>query len=196
MHDRILLTYGHSIENSLLCSNIITDISVINGGEFNASLRVVNEWRDRLTVISRELIVREVANELSGSGLSVFGDHYEFICGRGVNDGNLPQEKIEAHIENLDKIIPEESIKEARGIVDSINTQTYWYIKGHFLFSVAVKLIKFLIKKISGREKDINLPNEALNIILTQQFKFNIAAGSHPHKDYYDLEVAKIERFH
>lgn len=193
LHNRVLLTYGHSIENSLLCTQSLTDIFVINGGEYSFSSKLINEWCNNLIDIAKELVIREFANELSQSGVSVFGDHYEAICGKKLKECCLPKDKILDHINKIDKLLPQESILKAREIYEKIESQTYFYIKGHFLFSIAVKFIKTLFNQFNERDRDVNLSNDAVNMLLTQQFKFNVIDGKHPHKEHYKNEVLKIK---
>ncbi|TKU42275.1 DUF4435 domain-containing protein [Citrobacter sp. wls716] len=192
-HNRVLLTFGHSIENSLICPQILTDITTINGGEYSTSMDLVIDWQSKLINSVKELIIREFANEISQSGISVFGDHYEYICGKKSKDAYIPIEKINKHLEIIDAKIPNDAILQARRIYESMSSQSYWYIKGHFLFSIAVKFLKSLISKINDRDKDINLSNDAMNMLFSQQFKFNLITGNHPHKDYYDGEMNKLK---
>ncbi|HCR2021685.1 TPA: DUF4435 domain-containing protein, partial [Enterobacter asburiae] len=192
IHERVLLSYGHSIENSLLCRQALVDIAVINGGEMSQCISKIKAWSEELVDSVDELIIREIANEISRAGQSVFGDHYEIFFGKNLNNGLIQKEKIDMHIEELDKRLSLESIANAREIFSAIKENGYWFVRGHFLFSVASKYIKILVGRFNGKNKEPNISNDAMNMLLSQQFKFNIVSGNHPHKEHYDNQVNKL----
>lgn len=193
MHERVLLSYGHSIENSLLCRQALIDIAVINGGELSKCFSFIKGWSDDFVESVNELIIREIANEISMAGLSVFGDHYEIFFGKQLKNGQLQKEKIDSHISNLDSYLSAESINDARDIFNVIKENGYWFIRGHFLFSVASKYMKILVGGFNEKGREPNISNDAMNMLLSQQFKFNIVSGVHPHKNHYENQVNKLK---
>ncbi|MBM7015966.1 DUF4435 domain-containing protein [Enterobacter cloacae] len=192
-HERILVTYGHSIENSLVLRSSLINMAIVNGGEFQLCSQHIREWINIVIRDFSELIIREFANEISSAGVSVFGDNCDYIFGKKSKGENFSQEKITLHLSNLDEEIPDFALSAARELFNKIKGNAYWYIRGHFLFSVALKFIKGLIRIITEKEKEPNISNDSMIMMLSQTFRFDMISGQHPHREHYIEQIEKLK---
>ncbi|MBN3238337.1 DUF4435 domain-containing protein [Pectobacterium versatile] len=192
-HTRVIFTYGHSIENSLIYKNALTDIGVSYGGEMAQCNEYYSEWKKETTDILYELVLREFANEMSEKRISVLGDHCDRFLGKRKNTDRMPIEIVNDLISKIDENFSPDILLKAKEICTQLGDDIYWFIRGHFIFSLAIRFIKKLIKKIENKEPLI--PNDFLFSLLISQFRFNIITKKHPHKEHYDLQIGKISNY-
>ncbi|ASL84783.1 TPA: DUF4435 domain-containing protein [Serratia marcescens] len=190
-HNRILLSFGHSIENTLVHHNSLAEIGVCSGGNHEQCQHPAIEWHNYVEDKLEQLIIREFANEATGAGISIFGDHGDFIFGKSWSSRRFPDDKIRLKLSEADKILPPKSISAAEKVVNNEITHLSCFVRGHFLFSIALKFVKEMMSNILEKD-NYSLSNDALFTMLSINFMSAMTAGLHPHKEHYDHEVGKL----
>ncbi|WP_418343388.1 DUF4435 domain-containing protein [Raoultella ornithinolytica] len=155
-HERVLFTFGHSIENTLVYNEAIIDIGRSIGGEEEYCSLSVQSWHEYIINQLQPLVIREFANEAIGSGLSILGDHGDNLFGKTWHSDKFPTERILKKIEEIDEIISAQDIQAATNIVVEKCNDIYCYIRGHFLFSLALKFVKEMMITLLDK-KSVNM---------------------------------------
>ncbi|MFJ5390860.1 DUF4435 domain-containing protein [Pectobacterium sp. CHL-2024] len=190
-HHRVLFSFGHSIENTLIYDESLISIVSAIGGDRNVCSALVQEWVRYITNQLQPLVTREFANEEIGSGISILGEHGNNLFGSNWNSNNFPQNKIAEKIAEVDAIIPHDKIISANNLVTENLSNVCCFIRGHFLFSLALKFVKEIISELMGKNS-INISNDSLITMLSMNFRAAIADGTHPHHGHYMSELDKI----
>ncbi|WP_281082618.1 DUF4435 domain-containing protein [Klebsiella quasivariicola] len=190
-HERVLFTFGHSIENTLVYNDAIVSIGKSIGGEEEYCSLSVHHWHEYIINQLQPLVIREFANEAIGSGLNILGDHGDSLFGKTWNSDKFPAERILKKIEEIDKIISPHDIQVATSVVEERCNDIYCYIRGHFLFSLALKFVKEMMITLLNK-KSVNVSNDSLMTMLSMAFRGAIDSGMHPHKEHYMTELDKL----
>ncbi|MFV0845090.1 DUF4435 domain-containing protein [Klebsiella quasipneumoniae] len=160
-HKRVLITFGHSIENTLVYNDAIVNIGKSIGGDNEHCCISVQNWHDYIVNQLQPLVIREFANEATGSGLSIFGDHGDHLFGKKWQSDNFPTEMIYKKITEIDTVILPQALQEAQHIVEEQQNDIFHFIRGHFLFSLALKFVKEMMITLLDKES-INVSNDSL----------------------------------
>lgn len=190
-HHRVLLSYGHSIENTLIYDDSIISIVSSAGGDEEICIATVQEWVEYIVGELKPLVVREFANEEIGSGINILGDHGNNLFGSRWSSSNFPREKIADKIAEIDSVIPQSKITEASDIISDNLLNVCCFIRGHFLFSLALKFVKETLCRLMGKDS-INISNDSLITMLSMNFKSAMTDGRHPHHEHYMVELDKL----
>lgn len=191
-HDRVLLTYGHSIENTTLCPSTIDFIAWTNGASKNYYKEKYTEWLEGCVRVLKKAIAFEFANEKSGVGCSVLGE----TCDRfmsGKKSTLISEEKINELINQIESEIDSNDIEECLSLCDKLGDELKYFIRGHFVFSATSRFVKNMMKEINHVGKDISISNDSLQMMLNQAFYHIMNKRTHPQFSYYEKEIAKIK---
>ncbi|MFI3310223.1 DUF4435 domain-containing protein [Ewingella allii] len=190
-HERILFTFGHSIENTLIYNEAIVNIGKSIGGDEEDCSSSVENWHEYISNQLQPLVIREFANEAASAGISIFGDHGDSLFGKKWNSENFPTERISTKIAEIDAIIPAQDIEAASSLVLEKINDICCFIKGHFLFSLAMKFVKEMMISLLGKES-VNISNDSLAVMLSMTFRDTIYSGMHPHSEHYVTQLEKL----
>lgn len=190
-HDRVLLSFGHSIENTLVYNDAIVNIVKSVGGDEEQCLTSVQGWHSYVTNQLKPLVIREFANEAVNAGISILGDHGDNLFGKKWSSDRFPVEKIAEKIAEVDAIIPQEHIEVANNLVAEKLNDICCFIRGHFMFSLALKFVKEMLAGLLDKQS-VNISNDSLTTMLSMSFKSAIDAGEHPHHEHYMNELNKL----
>jgi len=141
LHVRIISTYGHSIENTMYCSNTLS--VAINNLSHNVTNRVdfISQWMTKFCNDAEELIIYDLAREMYGTAIEVFGNN----CSRFLTtprSSYLDKNKITAFISSIKKHFSRGEIKESKRQLTMCKMQYKYIISGHFLTNGVINLIK------------------------------------------------------
>jgi hypothetical protein len=156
-HPRIINTYGYSIENSLYCPNTISRFAAQLARTLDDYSVHVIKWYGEFSGQAELLLVYDVANHIYDRGVKVFGD----TCSRFLENSkspNLSPTKIEGYIDSIKEHFTEEEISNCSDIINKDSREPRWLIKGHFITSAIINLIKEIVR--SKRVKNISLSLE------------------------------------
>ena len=153
--EKILFTYGHSIENTMYKCNSINNIIIKYSKK--VELDLVDEIQEILNVFEanvNDLLVYDITSKRLGRGIKVFGDScHRFLKNR--NSTELCLTKINVFIESIKEKFTEEEIAETRKLIDENPKQIWFLIKGHFITLLVINIIKKYVRQ--HRQKEITL---------------------------------------
>ncbi len=188
-HDRILTTYGYSIENSILTSSIIREV-VHNVGKIPYSDFSENEcrdWFDLLYDTLEPLLIHDVYNKKNDLGELVLGNN----CARFLKTStshDLCENKIENFIDKLPFSVSQSDIDEIIDDFTKFGRILKDFIRGHFLFSAVLRYVNTTVNRI---RKTTMISKDFIYgaVMLAFRFKFD---DSHPHYEYYERSISSI----
>lgn len=158
-HDRIVYTYGYSIENTLYCPNNISLLVQNISRSFEDFKIALCDWYEEFCKKVYSLLPYDIANAKYQRGVCVLGDS----CGRFMKNTKatmLEEELINAHLEIIADNFSEQEVAECIKILGEYNRDLRWAIKGHFLTLAIVNIVKSLVRNVRG--KDVSISTEML----------------------------------
>lgn len=146
-HNRIIYTYGYSIENTLYCnSNINRIIQNIYRTDIDLSENI-SKWKEGFCKNSKELLIYDILNYYLPKSIAVFGDN----CCRFLvtqNSANLSRPKIDAFINTIKNFWTVDEIEKVNNLLEN---EDIWYcIKGHFITNAVINFVKYEASKYCG----------------------------------------------
>lgn len=154
-HERIINTYGYSIENSMYFypSSIEITISKYCRKKIDFSTEF-NTWLSEFSNNLFDLIIYDIANNKFKRGVSIFGDNcFRFL--KGQNSHTVCSNKINAFIDSIKANFTDDEINEVKNLVNQSEKDLWFLIKGHFITHALINLIKNSIKKAVGSSKSM-----------------------------------------
>jgi len=188
--DNVMTTYGHSIENTLICPIVLQKILKAHGriilsvAEKESCLDWFNEFKSSFN----ELVKYDALNEIQLKGLNVlFGNCSAFMRSRL---SPIPCEnKIIEHINNKNlREHFDDYLSEIADKVETVEQNVSDFIRGHLLFSGALRYINHII---SSKGSNKNTSNDVLfsGAVLALENTFN---EHHPHYAHYQNEINRL----
>ena len=139
--------------------------------------------RDRLrhlADVTKKLVIYDIVNQVSHGGESVSSNN----CSRFLRAKSSPElcvDKIKNHLESLDLNVSTRKSNKISRTINQFGRTEYDVIRGHFLFSAALKYVTTYVAK---RGKKIAVSNEALFGALIIAFE-TVFSVEHEQYDYY-----------
>ncbi|MCP3683097.1 MAG: DUF4435 domain-containing protein [bacterium] len=189
-HHNVLRSYGHSIENSMICQKTIKKVirSIGRVPMRNIDDSNIANWFEKLADSTKDLVIHDIANHIRNEGKSVAGDN----CSRFMKSSKSSEIcpiKIEKHLADIDlKMTKRLENKIIKSIAESDRTEAD-FLRGHFLFSAS---LKYVISEIRKFGKKVAISNDSFFGALFIAFEavFN---STHSHYNYYQNIVHKVE---
>lgn len=157
-HTQIVTTHGYSIENHMYCPVTINNI-INNLAKTKTELvAIIHSWYDIICKTCQDLILYNIANNIYGKGVKVFGDN----CCRYLvpsNSCKLCKSEIDLYVSDIKCYFCDEEIEKSNMLVGSYTYHNRYLIKGHFLTHAVINLIKVLVKKITGKKVILPIDN-------------------------------------
>lgn len=182
-HQAIFTTAGYSIENSLVTSKSLSKI-IKNLCRLSAAQEPIEQTADWIAdsdQLLKPLLVFDIINQAQELGKKVTPDKADRFF-RTSTCASLCGEKIKHHYEQLDLDIPEETIRHWETEVEKSDLSSFDLIRGHFIFSAAMRYIRFSSKQFG---KKLTMPADALYSNLIQAFEL-VFNTTHPHFKIYE----------
>lgn len=188
-HDKIVRTYGYSIENSLICKQTITKVikSLAKIPTRKIPLDAINAWFDHFDNATKKLILCDMYNHFKELGVCVTGDN----CSRffkSSKSAELCINKIDTHIEKFGFDIDDEFITSIQATLTAHGREIHHYIRGHFLFSAIAKFVAIVVRIY---ENKASISNDALFASLILAFESTLTE-EHPQFKYYESAISNI----
>lgn len=155
--EKILFTYGHSIENTMYKCNSINEIIIKYSRKVNLNLKV--EIQNILTNFENkidDLLVYDIASRRYGKGIKVFGN----TCARFLKNKNsteICETKINEFILSIKENFTEDEIQNTSQLINNIAKTKWFLVKGHFISLLVINIIKKYTKIHRGIDLSINL---------------------------------------
>jgi len=186
----VLTTYSHSIENTLVCENVITKV-IRSHGRFKSrdiNKEACRSWLEGFSLIFDNLVLYDAINDIDKKGVSVLGSN----CSRFMtskHSSTVSEEKVEQYVldNNLEKLF-ESRKDEILGRIESSGKTPYDFMRGHFLFSASLKYINQQIKLL-GSSKTVSENSYFSSATLAFESVFK---PTHPHYEHYQNQIQSI----
>jgi len=179
-HERILYTYGHSMENTLYCPAALAQIAHRYTREDAPPFEMVQKWVLHMETTLRPILAYDVANAMLGTGHRVMGDSGE----RFMRQGNwLPvADLLRERVREVATDFASADIQAAEQAMRASGQWVLLMVRGHFLTSCANKLVREACSR-AGRSRP-NISRDHLYSLLV-----NFCTTQCPHqcsqRDYY-----------
>lgn len=179
VHDRVIYTIGHSIENSVFVPMVIKKICHLTHRRDAPDERVVADWLKAFSTDLEPLIILDAAAQMEGVGVSFIGSN----CSRYMVSSKSEKVSVAKVRERLDEVgsgVSVESVKEVTEAMARLGVDVLDFVRGHVLCSAVIRFIsKFSRKNVSSE----TVFTGAMSI-------FEAELGrAHPHRDYYKSAV-------
>lgn len=182
VHRRIILLHRYSIENYFFEKEPIEQVcrNYSNvGGDENLVGDVFEAVLESLKTALFELVILDIANHKSGTGLQVLPDRAEPLLD-DVTSLTFAHDQITRHCTQCRGNIDQSSIAKAQTLLEKFLERKRFVdiLRGHFIFSILRNLIINLVRQKMGRNP--NIDNQGLTILLSTEV-WNLSQ-SHDHK--------------
>lgn len=176
--EQVVLTYGYSIENSIISIDLIKNIIATSSRRQLSTVESasITKWLVDFEEASLPLLAAELVNK--NTQITTEQITPKNVARFVEGNNHLPNKaKINNHLAELgfdfEKITSDFNL---------IGIQVHEAIKGHFLFSAALVFVKNQVKAFSKVDKPIS--NEAFYSSCISEFKSTFNTN-HPHHSYY-----------
>lgn len=157
VNDRVIYTFGYSIENTLYCPKTIGVVVAKYGRSTEADKFAdeVSVWYQEFCADCMPLLVYDLASVKSRIRVEVMGgsSHRFLVSGTSCN---LSKRGISSHIDSIGHLFSKKEIAECESLVRNDGRDVRYLIRGHFLTSAIIKLIKKLVIGESGRRISVS----------------------------------------
>ncbi|WP_028023359.1 DUF4435 domain-containing protein [Enterovibrio calviensis] len=186
-HERLITTYGYSIENTLFISEAVIEITKLWIKDNELELSEFSGWIDDLTEKLRELIYLDVTNDCYELYLDVIGDN----CSRYMatqSCANVDVNKVNNHHSRLQANFCENQIAHIVELIDESGKSLWEIIRGHFLQSA---ILKFISHHINRKGLSSKLSHDALYTNAIQELKITFNE-EHRHFEHYCDSISPL----
>lgn len=188
--NNVIVTYGHSIENSLINSRSLHRLARVYGRLPNGliSEQDFDDWLSDIETHFNDLVIYDAANQLHGLGAAVLSDN----CTRFMTSQHAcspSATKIAAatsQLENNPDLAAH--IPAVKTVFATSGHRAIDFMRGHFLASAAMKKVNRLMQR-NGARKSVN--NDSFTSSLMLGFS-EIFDSGHPHYEHYRSEVSRV----
>ncbi|WP_082075450.1 DUF4435 domain-containing protein [Pseudomonas sp. 2(2015)] len=181
--ERVLYTYGYSIENTLYCHRSLSQISSVWCRQYRADAQVCREWLEGFFERFKVLIAYDVACHVFEKTFSALGDN----CTRFM-DGEksifIDAKKLESKISEMEGKMNQQELAYAQSLIDGHGVNYSFHMKGHFLASAAQKYLSAKLKD-HGRGNSISFESMYSSAIEFVRGNFKKLPGA----DYYSSQI-------
>ncbi|MBD1362883.1 DUF4435 domain-containing protein [Mucilaginibacter sp. ZT4R22] len=152
---KLVYTYGHSIENSMYRSIDRIDSAIKKySKDLKSHREEIKSAIDELIDKIKKLIIYDIANEVFNKSVAVIANN----CARYLKVGysyHLCNNKINETINKISHLFEKEELEFCENRLNKVNKSLWFYIRGHFLTTWILKLIKYLCEQSSKVKIDI-----------------------------------------
>jgi hypothetical protein len=179
-HERILYTYGYSIENTLYTAESIHALAKIWCKDISLERAVCDEWLESFGNGIRCLLALDIANAATSSGLQVLRDNCSQFM-KSKTSQHLCPERINLKAQEIRKALPIEVLATVDEMIDINASDIAVAIRGHFLASA---VSRFISKRAQMLGRKVAVSCDALYVTAITQFQMNINAKNDRHGHY------------
>lgn len=179
-HNRLITTYGYSIENTLYILDAVVEITKVWMKNIEFREEDFDEWINDFLNQLESLILFDMVNDFYELYIDVLGDN----CTRYMRSqacANMDATKIKNHKEALISKFDPVYIENVSSIINGSDRDLSEIIRGHFLQSAILKFIGSCLKNKGMSSK---VSNDALYTNAIQQLKICFNSG-HKHFEHY-----------
>lgn len=182
---RVIYTHGYSMENTVYTANLIHQLARSWCKSKLVTEARCTQWLNELEGSFELLIVLDIANAVSNSGISVLSDNCTRFMTNQVS-ATPCHKKIDAYIKQVEIALPKNAIDLGNDAVQSSWPTKLEYLRGHLL---ATAVIKFILQIAQSIGKKVNISMDSLYAAAIANFG-RWYSPMHPHYDYYKTATA------
>lgn len=186
--DRILYTYGYSIENTLYSFDSLSEIASVWCRQHRANVRECREWLEGFFNSFQRLISYDIACHVFEKDFSVIGDN----CTRymqGERSIFVDPNKLESKLLEMEKKMSPQQLAYAESLINQHGLDYSCYMKGHFLASAAQKYLSAKLKE-HGRGNSISFESMYSSAIEFVRGNFKKISGA----EHYESQIVAAMR--
>lgn len=147
--EKILYTYGYSIENTMYCVRTLARAIYKTGRLDEVPLKSVESWKKRFDRNVYKFLIYDIANIYYKKGLKVMGDSSaRFLTDRKPN---LSADKINHYLDKIKKKITTRQYRNISKKISSYKKSINRFVRGHFYSNAINRLYKEIIIKKTDR---------------------------------------------
>lgn len=152
-NDKIVYTYGYSIENSLYSKMVLKDVlfKLSKGGSRRSEEMDSDRWYEDFVSSARQLVTFDASSHLSGAGIRVMGDN----CSQFIISKKIPiivDEKVINYFSNINvQDIDPQYIESVSDKIKELGYPLYRHMRGHFLKTAIQAYVTYVMKKLGVR---------------------------------------------
>jgi hypothetical protein len=187
----VFVTYGHSIENTILCKKAVLKIARIHSRSKLAdnAQKELNAWVDTFNTSFEDLVVFDAINVLEKKGLTVLsGNCSKFMMSdKSITPSDL---KISNHI--VDKDLGNVLGGKQAEVLDRVEKSDKVisdFMRGHFLFSGYLKYTNKIISDL-GSNRKVSVDTFYSNSLFAFEALFD---SNHDHFTHYSNQLAEYQ---
>lgn len=173
-HNRVIKTYGYSIENSMY-SSLNLQKAIRNLGKKPVNLKdEIEKWAESFSNNLYDLLVYDIANHKYDKGVQVFGNN----CHRFLKSGTSREvcnTQVSRYLIGIKSHFTDKEIDEVKEQLSKSKKEIWFHLKGHFITNGIINLIQHYVKEISGTKCNISHDSlYALTIDCTEKWDSRI----------------------
>jgi hypothetical protein len=159
-HNRIVTTYGYSIENSMYSSENIQYV-IRNLAKKPVEIKdEIEKWAKSFSNDLYDLLVYDIANHKYDKGVEVFGSScHRFLKNNGVSR-EVCSIQVSDYLKEIKAHFTDAEIDVVKRQLAMSNKEIWFHLKGHFVTLGIRNLIMHHVNRISGVKR--KLPNDSL----------------------------------
>lgn len=159
-HDRIVFTYGYSIENSMYCPKIISNmIMKLSRKKIDIS-EDIEKWYDEVLEEFNDLLIYDCANEKYTKSVEIMGGSSNRYIKKKTC--KIDNNSIINKINQIKEYFSDEEFENSKMYLKGFNKEKRFLVRGHFLTDLVRAKIKIESEKIRGG--GINISNDTIYI--------------------------------
>jgi len=188
-HTNIILTFGYSIENTIITDSVLDKLlrTVCKVQDCDMPENLSKEWLCELEKKVTPLILYAIINNEEKLGHAVIPDNSERFM-KSSKSCQLCEQKINSYLDNLAIEISEEQQAKIYTALGLQRLGVLDVLLGHFLMSAALRLIKVKTEEL---KTSISISKEMLFSSLLLAFE-SLFDPTHPHYNYYKKSLGSI----
>lgn len=163
-HPLIIYTAGYSIENTMYCPYSINSLIVSYTHRPKNYLDTIKTWLNEYLSVVEELVVYDLANEVYQKSTTVLGD----ACNIFLEDNSsskLDLDKINIYINEKLSHFTSKELDYARNLLSDPQLNLFKHVKGHFLTSAIINLVREQVFLEKSKKVTINTESLYANTI-------------------------------
>ncbi|MBX0291499.1 DUF4435 domain-containing protein [Hymenobacter sp. HSC-4F20] len=186
-HPRIIYTYGHSIENSLQCSRIISKLIANYLRSTSSFEQEVANWHRDFEGLAQDLLLLEIANTINSKKYEITGKS----CVKFLPTNKaylLCSKKTKKHYENLILNFSDIHLETAASLLSQVKKNIIWLVRGHFLTAASLNFIKHIVKRERG--SDFSMDHDSFYTMLISIL--NISLLDDEDRNYLNAQITTL----
>ncbi|OBT30903.1 hypothetical protein A9262_10715 [Vibrio splendidus] len=184
-HPKVISTFGHSIENSIVCPNVLNKV-IKSHGRLPSSIldhHKSQQWLDDFYNKFGRFVIYDAYNDIHQLGNSVLSDNCTALM-HSQTSCNPCEVKVSSLYNKVSQSMCVEGF-EITSKLQNAGRSDKDFVRGHFLFSGALKFVNHMISTLASKKKP-SKDGFFGSSMLAFEAQFNTG---HPHYNFYKDQI-------